>query len=467
MIAQDVAMLPISELSARIRQRSISPVELAEAYLTRIEELDGQLHCYLTITADRARAEARRAEQEIGQGISRGPLHGIPIALKDLYDTAGIRTTSGSRVLWDRVPTQDATVTSRLSAAGAVLLGKLMMHEFAIGAPYLDDPIPPAHNPWDLDRMPGGSSSGSGAALAAGLCAGSLGSDTGGSIRGPAAYSGIVGLKPTYGLVSRRGVLTLSWTLDHVGPMARTVADVAAILQAIAGHDPSDAASAQVPIPDYQAALTGSSQGIRIGVPWSFVESVPGLEPDVLAAFREAVDVLSRLGAEVRDVTLPHLDNAEAIHMTIMLSEALAYHEEWLRTRRSDYNRGFWDRVRPGICFTATDYIQALRGRTAFCRGFDEVLGSVDLIATPTMPRTAPTFAEESVVSPVLRGQFNRLTNLTGQPSLSLPCGFDGNGLPIGLSLAGRAFEECTVLRAADAYERATEWHLRHPPIAM
>jgi aspartyl-tRNA(Asn)/glutamyl-tRNA(Gln) amidotransferase subunit A len=463
MAASNLTTLPITRLSALLHAHEITSAELTNAYLERIKTLDGALKSFLTVTADRAHDEASRADHELGLGRSRGPMHGIPIALKDLFDTGGIRTTGGSRVLWDRVPEQDATVTRKLTAAGTVLLGKLMMHEFAIGAPYLDDSIPPAHNPWSRDRVPGGSSSGSGAAVAAGLCGGALGSDTGGSIRGPAAYCGIVGLKPTYGLVSRAGVLPLSWSLDHAGPMTRTVADTAVMLQAIAGYDPADAASAYVDIPDYSVALSGSARGIRVGVPRRFIESAPGLEPDVLNGFNKSLETLSQVGANVTDIEIDGIDHAEAIQATIMFAEAVAYHEEWLRTKRELYSRGFWERVRPGLFHTATEYIQAQRGRTMFCRSMSEALTRVDVIATPTMVRTAPTFHEEAENKSPVRGQFNRVFNATGQPSLSVPCGFDHQGMPIGLLLSGRAFEETTVLRLGDAYERATEWHLRQP----
>jgi aspartyl-tRNA(Asn)/glutamyl-tRNA(Gln) amidotransferase subunit A len=461
----ELCLAPIQTLAGQLERRSISPVELTDAYLDRIERLDSKLHSYLTVTAEQAGAEARRAEQEIGRGWYRGPLHGIPIGLKDLFDTAGIRTTAGSRILADRVPTQDSTVTGRLRAAGATLLGKQMMHEFAIGLPDPGDYFPAPHNPWDLERTPGGSSSGTGAGLAAGLCAGGMGSDTGGSIRNPASYSGIVGLKPTYGLISRRGVITLSWTLDHAGPMARTVADVAILLQAVAGHDPADPASADVLVPEYVPALTGSAQGLRIGVPRSDLERAEGVEPDVLRAFYEAVDVLGRLGADVRDVSLPMIDQARIVQPTIMLSEAVAFHEPWLRTRRQEYGRGFRDRVPSGLFYSAADYIQALRGRALICRELEALMATVDLIAAPTVPRAAPTYAEDAATPARLRGLFTGIFNVTGQPSISLPCGFDGRGLPIGLMLSGRAFDERSVLRAADAYERATDWHLRRPPV--
>lgn len=466
MSPDDLCLAPIQTLATHLERRSISPVDLTDTYLARIERLDGTLHSYLTVTAEQARAEAHRAELEITRGSYRGLLHGIPIGLKDLFDTAGIRTTAGSRVLADRVPTQDSTVTSRLRAAGAILLGKQMMHEFATGLPDPGDYFPAPRNPWDLERTPGGSSSGTGAALAAGLCAGGMGSDTGGSIRNPAAYSGIVGLKPTYGLVSRRGVISLSWTLDHAGPMARTVADVAIVLQAVAGHDPADPASADTPIPEYLPALTGTAGGIRIGVPRSDLERTEGLEADVLQAFYEAVGALEQLGAEVRDVELPLLDHARTVQPTIMFSEAVAFHEPWLRTRRHEYGRGFQDRALSGLFYSATDYIQALRGRALICRELEALMTTVDLIAAPTVPRTAPTYAEDADTPARMRGLFTGIFNVTGQPSISLPCGFDRRGLPIGLMLSGRAFDERTVLRAADAYERSTDWHLRRPELA-
>ncbi|HBY99371.1 MAG TPA: Asp-tRNA(Asn)/Glu-tRNA(Gln) amidotransferase GatCAB subunit A [Chloroflexi bacterium] len=395
----------------------------------------------------------------------RGPLHGIPVALKDLFDTAGIRMTANSRLLFDRIPAQDSTIVARLHASGAVLLGKLKLYEFAMGVPYPGDPIPPARNPWNLERIPGGSSSGSGAALAAGLCAGSFGSDTGGSIRHPAHMSGVVGLKPTYGLVSRHGMIPLSWTLDHAGPMARTVQDVALLLQAVAGYDPADPASVRVKIPDYATAFPGIGRGVRIGVPEAYIESTPGLHADILRAFNEALDVLRTLGATVRPVPLPSAELVDAVFHPILLSEAIAYHSAWLATRREDYGPGFWNRLVPGIIFTGAEYVQAQRGRALFCRAIEELMATVDLIAMPTVRETAPTLAEHMGVAHPTRGPFTGLFNLTGQPSISVPCGFDRQGLPIGLMLSGRAFDEVTVLSVADAYQQATDWHRQHPPL--
>lgn len=467
MSTQDLCLLPISALASLIRERRLSSQELTTAFLSRIERLDSHLHSYVTVTAERALAEARRADEEMANGLDRGLLHGIPLALKDLIDTAGVRTTGGSRLLRDRVPTLDATVTTRLREAGAVLLGKQTLGEFAIGAPHPDDFFPPARNPWGLDRIPGGSSSGTGAAVAAGLCAGGLGTDTGGSIRNPAGYSGIVGLKPTYGLVSRRGVIPLAWTLDHVGPLARTVADAALLLQAIVGHDPADPTSANTaPSPAFLSTLNESIKGIRIGVPRSFMESVEALVPEVLHTFDTALQVLRDLGAETCDVTLPLVEHAPTIQSTIMIAEAVAYHEPFLRTHRDHFGHGFQSAVLPGLFYTAADYIQAQRGRAVICRSIEDILERVDLIAIPTTVRTAPTFAEYEAMPANLRGLFTCTFNLTGQPSISIPCGFDSLGLPVGLLLSGRAFDEATILRAAQAYERATEWHTRHPPDA-
>lgn len=466
MTNDELCYLSIQELATLIQARQLSAIELLEAYLDRIDRLDRELTSYLVVTRDRALADARAAEDEIQRHAYRGPLHGIPVALKDLFDTADIPTTANSRVLIDNIPARDGEVPARLRAAGMVLLGKLKMYEFAMGIPLPED-LPPARNPWNLDRIPGGSSSGSGAALAAGLCAASFGSDTGGSVRHPAAMSGVTGLKPTYGRVSRRGVITLSWSLDHVGPMARSVQDVALLLQATAGYDPGDPTSANVPVPDYSASLTGSARGLRIGIPEGFIESTPMLQPDVLTSFRQSMNVLREAGAELSAITLPGVEHADSVFTPILLSEAVAFHETWLRTRRDKYGKGFWMRLLPGFHITGYEYVQAQRGRTLIGRGFHQALSQVDLIAMPTVREVAPTWTEHRGSAPPPRGPFTGLFNLTGQPAISVPCGFDRQGLPIGLMLAGRAFEESTVLQAAHAYQCATDWHLRRPPLKV
>ena len=472
----DVCYASISELAGRIAARELSPVELTEAYLRRVDALDPKVHAYVTVTADRALDDARHAEAEIGRGDVRGPLHGIPVALKDLYDTAGIRTTAHSRVYLDRVPNEDAVTTAKLRAAGTVLLGKLSLHEFATGAPDADGPFPPARNPWDLERQPSGSSSGSAAALAAGLCAGSLGSDTGGSMRGPSSWCNVVGHKPTYGLVSRRGVVPLSWTLDHAGPMARTVEDCSILLQAIAGFDPLDDGSADVPIPDYRAALAEPVRGLRVGVPRAYLDGVSAVAQETREAFDAAVDALAALGAQVADVELPYAEHIEAIGTGILVAEAYAFHEANFRSRYADYGKPFKDRVVRGGLWSAADYVQATRARARFTRALAAVMTDVDLIAMPTAPTPAEPFPDPARLpdpsgAPTSgsgvpgRPSFTRIFNITGQPSISVPCGFSSEGLPIGLMLSGRPFEDATVLHLAHAYERAHDWHRRRPPL--
>jgi aspartyl-tRNA(Asn)/glutamyl-tRNA(Gln) amidotransferase subunit A len=462
MIDDELCYLSIADIAARYRNRTLSPIELVDAYLTQISNLNSKLNCYVAIFAERARADAIEAEQAFARGEDRGPLHGVPLALKDLFDMTGLPAGANTRVLEGRTSNKDAALIIRLRDAGAVLLGKLQLHEFAMATPRLDDPIPPARNPWDVDRMPGGSSSGSASALAAGLCAGSFGSDTGGSIRHPASHNAVVGLKPTYGLISRRGAIALSWSMDHVGPMARRVEDTALLLQAAAGFDSKDPGSAQVTIPNYQKALTGSIRGLRIGVPRMFIESVT--QHEIVVLFYEAMDVFLKLGAEIKEIELPSLEHSGSVFLTILLSEAVVYHEDWLRHRAERYGRDMWLRLLPGLGFPASDYLQAQRGRAMICREINDAMKSLDIIATPTMPQLAPRFTDMLDAPPVPRSPLTRVANITGQPSLSLPCGFL-SGLPVGLLLNGRAFEEDKVLRAADAFERATDWHRRRPTL--
>jgi aspartyl-tRNA(Asn)/glutamyl-tRNA(Gln) amidotransferase subunit A len=453
----------IRELGRRFRRLELSPVELTQRLLERTARLEPKLHAFVTVTADRALADAKAAETALVQGDPR-PLLGIPIAYKDLYATRGIRTTAGSAVLADWVPAEDATCVARLQAAGCVMLGKLITHEFAFGIQFPGHRFPPARNPWNLDHIPGGSSSGSGAALAAGLTVGSLGSDTGGSIRGPAAFSGIVGLKPTYGRCSRAGVVTLSWTLDHTGPMARTVEDCAYLLGALAGHDAADPASSRAPVGDYLGQLTRGIQGLRVGVPRAYF--LDGVQPEVAAAFERALATLRELGASVADVEIPSIWTAPA-YMAILLAEAFAYHERDLRERPHLYGEGLREKLLAGGVFSGAEYVQAQRLRARLQAEMLEVLGRVDVLATPAMPSPALPFSV--VQDPDLPYPFPRsLTspfNMAGLPALALPCGFSASGLPLSLQLAGRPFDEATVLRAGQAYEQATEWHRRRPPV--
>jgi aspartyl-tRNA(Asn)/glutamyl-tRNA(Gln) amidotransferase subunit A len=452
-----------------LHRRVISPVELVEAYLARIERLNPALNAYYTVTAEQAHVAARQAEAELGAGHDRGPLHGIPLGLKDLIATAGVRTTAGSRILADWVPDVDATVVQRLRAGGAVLLGKCAMTEFAMSHPD-NAHYGPTRNPWDLARVPGGSSSGSAAAVAAGLCAAALGSDTATSIRQPAAYCGVVGLRPTQGRVSTAGVVPLAWSFDTVGPLARTVEDAALVLAAIAGADPADPATPPVPVPDYRAALGAGLQGVRIGVPRAYFWD--DLDGEVAAAVEAALPVLDRLGARVQDVALPGVDEAVAARGVIHSAEAFAYHAVWLRERPDDYSADLRQRLLQGANTTGLALVEAERCLARFVAAAQALLTTVDALVTPTVPAPAWRFDAPHVTlaggTESARTLGLRLTTpftALGGPSLSVPCGFTAAGLPIGLQIAGRRFDETTVLRVGHAYEQATDWHARRPPL--
>ena len=460
-MTDEIFYATIRELGARYRRRELSPVEVAHALLARIERIDPVLHAFVTLTADRALADARAAEEALGRGDERALL-GIPIAHKDIYLTRGIRTTGGSALLADWIPENDATCVRRWREAGTVLLGKLITHEFAFGIQFPGHRFPPARNPWNLDHIPGGSSSGSGAALAAGLVGGATGSDTGGSIRGAAAFCGIVGLKPTYGRVSRAGVLALSWTLDHTGPMARTVEDCAYLLQEMAGHDPADPASSRAPVDDYLAPLARDIRGVRVGVPRTYF--FEGIDPEIERAFEEALETLRRLGAEVRDVQIPSL-HATHSFLLILMAEAFAYHEHDIRQHPELYGDVLRERILTGALVTAAEYTQAQRLRAQICRETADVLRDVDVLVTPTTlkPATPFTVAQD----PELGFPKSNMPpfNLTGLPTLALPCGFSSSRLPLSLQVSGRPFDEGTVLRVGHAYEQATTWHTRRPPL--
>ena len=451
----------IRELGTRYRKRELSPVEVTGALLARIEKLDPALHAFVTLTPDRALADARAAEEALRKRDSR-PLLGIPIGHKDIYLTRGIRTTGGSALFADWVPEEESTVVTRWAEAGTVMLGKLITHEFAFGLQFPGHKFPPARNPWNPEHIPGGSSSGSGAALAAGLVHGATGSDTGGSIRGPASFCGITGLKPTYGRCSRAGVMTLSWTLDHTGPMARTVEDCAYLLQGMAGHDARDPASSTHPVDDYVGALEGDVRGLRIGVPRNYF--FEDADADLVQEFERALDDLRKLGAEVRDITIPSF-NASRSFFLILVTEAFAYHEQDLRTRPELYGEVLRERIMSGALVTASEYVQAQRIRMQICADVAEVMKTVDVLAAPTSPKPATPF--KTAYDPELAFPRSNMPpfNLTGQPTLAVPCGFAKSGLPVSMQLAGRAFEETTVLRLGHAYQRATDWHTRRPPV--
>ena len=463
MTADPVCDLDLRGISEAIHAGKLSSVEATEAYLRRIERHDGVLRAYITVMADRALAAARLADAERQRGTRRGPLHGVPLGLKDLIAVAGVRMTAGSRVLADHVPDRDADATEHLHAAGAVIVGKLSMHEFAFGRPVTDGPFPTGRNPWDVRREPAGSSSGSAVAVAAGLCAGALGSDTGGSIRGPAARCGIVGLKPTYGLVSRRGVVPLSWSLDHVGPMTRTVYDAAVLLHAIAGHDPGDPSTRDARVGDYTAQLEAGVRGLKLGLLRRFYVDFPGLNADVKAGALAAVDELARQGATIEDADAPTLDLAGAIWVTY-LSEVYEFHRETLRDRPQDYGESLRSRAWMGALVTAADFLRAQRLRARLRREVLALLGRVDALVFPGQAAPAQRFEDVATNSVIVPGsRYTNVWNLLGLPAIVVPCGFSREGLPVSIQIVGRPFDEATILRIARAYERATAWHTHRP----
>ena len=470
MEALELCYMSAGELSRHIRDRRVSPVEVIDAHLPRIEATEPTLNSFITLLPEHARDAARRAEAQIQAGNYRGPLHGIPVGLKDLFDTAGVRTTSGSRILDNFIPQEDCTVAARFQQAGAILLGKLNMHQFAYGPTGENFDYGHMHNPWNPELVTGGSSGGSGSAAAAGQCTITMGSDTGGSVRIPAALCGIVGLKPTYGLVSRAGLTPLSWCLDHPGPMVRTVEDAALTMNVIAGHDPRDPATTTRELPDYTANLNGSVEGLRIGVVREYFEAP--LDTEIAAAVRAAIAQLSEMGATVTDVSLPMFADAQAISGTILMSEAAAYHRDLLARDGAKLTPSVRLRLEAGLFVTAADYLKAQQARARFNYEMSQLFQDVDLLAGPSEPITAPpTLAAEVSIGESTVGttgaltQYTRPYNISGTPAISLPCGFSYSGMPIGLQLAGRPFEEATVLRAAHAYEQVTDWHGRRPPV--
>jgi aspartyl-tRNA(Asn)/glutamyl-tRNA(Gln) amidotransferase subunit A len=465
-MATDLHDFSIAELSGLIAARTLSPVELVDALIRRVEQYDAQTHAFITPTFDLARQQARQAETEIAAGRSRGVLHGIPFGLKDIYDTRGILTSGHSRVFIDRIPRESATTTTKLYDAGAVLLGKLATHEMAHAGPSFDLPWPPARNPWNLAHFTGGSSSGSGAAVAAGMVPVALGSDTGGSIRGPASLCGVVGLMPTFGLVSRAGVITNSYTFDHCGPLARTVEDCALVLQALAGHDPKDEGSVQRPIPPYRDALAGDLKGLRIGVlrhHWE--DDIPASE-DVRTAMDAALDVLRRLGAELEDCRVRPLASYFDVKIIIAESEIFSVHQKNLVARPKDFGADFRSRVLPSVLFTAHDYVQATRAHHRMRLEMEPLYARFDAFVTAGMGE-APRLADYRSLSFWQKPSLLTAWNVTGQPVLALPNGFGRNGLPLGMQIVGRPFGETTILRIGHAYERATDWHARRPRLVL
>ncbi len=468
---QEIPFLTVARLGDLLRAGAVSPVEAAEAYLERIDRVDGQLNSYITVTRDEALAAARQAEAEIAAGNYRGPLHGVPVAVKDQLNTRGIRTTGGSSILADNVPDEDATIIARLKAAGSVLLGKLNMSEFASGDAF-HHPYGRPRNPWDLSRNPGTSSSGSGAATAARLCATSLGEDTGGSIRGPAAFCGLVGIRPTWGRVSRHGMQGASWSMDTAGPISRNVTDCAITLQAIAGPDARDPYTWNTPVPDYRAGLTGSIRGLKVGVVKERVYSEV-VDAEVGEAVIRAIARLGELGAEIAELSLPLMTHSAAVSSAIIAVDAAALHRETLNQRLGEYDYNNRLRLLAGSILPAQTYHKALRLRHAIRREILEALNRVDVLVMPTSSIPAPRLPTKAGIGSkqeILDGYAGRRSftspyNLAGVPALSVPCGFTAGNLPIGLQIAGRPMAEQTVFNAAYAYEQACEWHLRQPEI--
>jgi len=465
----DLANLSVARAARALQARELSPLELTDAYLKRIGELNPRLNAYLTVTAERAREDARRAGEELVNGKSRGPLHGIPIAHKDLYETAGIRTTGGARIHADHVPGTDCTVVRKLKEAGTVLLGKLNTHEYAYGVTTNNPHFGPTRNPWDLTRIPAGSSGGSGAAIAAGLAVATTGTDTGGSIRMPASVCGVVGLKPTYGRVSKAGVLPLSYRFDHTGPITRTVEDAALMLNAIAGYDPADATSVRLPAGDATADLRAGVRGLRVGVPRDYF--FDHLEDGIAESIESALGELQRLGAEVRDVELPGVEEGVMGVFGFVLAEAQEIHARAIRTRMQDFGPDL-QALLGGMAPSIAALMTGLRACDTLTVEVRRLLESVDVLVTPTTPLAAALIGQDTVSYGGMVGDIVlamiRCTapfNASHLPALSLPCGFTRNGLPIGLQIVGRPFDEAMVLRVGHAYEQATDWHLRTPAL--
>jgi len=457
------AILTIAEAGKQIAAKKLSPVELTKTHLDRIRKLDPQLNAFLLVTEERALADARAAEARQMSGTLRGPLDGIPIAHKDIYNTAGIRTTAHSKLLEDNVPTRDAHTVKKWADAGTVMLGKLSTHEFAFGGPSFDLPWPPARNPWNREHFTAGSSSGTGAAIAAGLILGGTGSDTGGSIRGPAALCGIAGIKPTYGLSSRAGILPLAFSLDHAGPMAWTSEDCALLLQGMAGHDPEDPASVDHPVANFTAEIGKGVKGLRIGVVRHFFETDHRASDATRAGIDAAMDFFRKEGAEVRDITLSPAAEYHAVGYLLMINEAFTLHAPWMRDRFKDYGELFRDRIALAATFSGADIVQATRRRRVLCREMATAMEDLDIIVSASQPGEAPRIVDVAKWANMEKPSFTMPCNVTGFPAISLCTGFGQGGLPVSMQLSGKPFTEPTLFRAAHAYETATPWRNKRP----
>jgi aspartyl-tRNA(Asn)/glutamyl-tRNA(Gln) amidotransferase subunit A len=462
----DLAWLTVAEAAELLRGKKLSPVEYAKALIARVEKHDGQLNAFLRFTPEIALEDAKRAEAEIARGNWRGPLHGVPYALKDIIDYAGLPTTAHSRILKDSTAQRDAAVTERLKAAGGVFMGKLSTHEFAIGGPSFDLPWPPARNPWNRDHFCGGSSSGAGTATAAGFVPAAIGSDTGGSVRNPASMCGVSGIKPTYGLVSRRGVIPLSYSLDHVGPLTRTARDNALLLDLMAGHDPLDPGSVPRSAPGGCAGeLERGVKGLRIGVIRHFYTTDMKADAEVAASIEAALGKLAGLGAEVREISTAPLGEYLAVNRTILTSEAYAAHERWMRERPQDYGALARERIMAGAFVRAADYVNAVRLRRKMADAFHALFSEIDLAVTASSMDPPCRIDDPQAVEYTYARQARAPFNVTGGPALSVPTGFSKAGLPLGMQLVGKPFSEAKLYRVANAYEQAADWTKRHPAL--
>ena len=462
----DLAWLTVAEAADLLRAKKLSPVEYTKALIDRIERYDGRINAFLRFAPELALQDAQRAEAEIMRGDWRGPFHGVPYGLKDIVDYAGLPTTAHSKILMNNVASADAAVAQKLRAAGGVFMGKMSTHEFAIGGPSFDLPWPPARNPWHRDHFCGGSSSGSGAATAAGFLPAAIGTDTGGSVRNPASMCGVVGMKPTYGLVSRRGVLPLAFSLDHVGPLTRTVLDNALMLDVIAGYDPLDPGSANCRAGGYAAEIANGVQGIRIGVIRHFYTSDMKADAEMAAAIEAAVDQLALLGAEVREITTAPLGEYAACNRTILTSEAFAIHENWMRDRPQDYGALARERLMAGAFVRAADYVNATRLRRKMADAFHALFHDIDIVVTASSLDPACRIDDPQAVDYTYKRQARTPFNVTGSPALAIPIGFSKTSLPLSMQIVGKPWSEALVYRVAHAYEQATQWGATHPVLA-
>jgi aspartyl-tRNA(Asn)/glutamyl-tRNA(Gln) amidotransferase subunit A len=462
--------LTVAEVARLLESKKTSPEELAKSCLSRIHELDGLLNAFVFVDEKQALRDAKSAEEQIRNGNYRGPLHGIPVGHKDIFYTKTMPTAAGSKILKGFIPSFDSTVVALLRRAGAITIGKTNTHEFANGLTTDSPWFGPTHNPWDVARVPGGSSGGSAAAIAADMCMAATGTDSGGSVRVPASCCGVVGLKPTYGRCSTYGVIPLSWSLDHSGCIAKCVQDAALMLQALAGKDEEDPTSRDVPVSDYSANLRAGVKDLRAAVPRNFF--FEAIDPEVEGAVRQAIVQLEKLGMRLVEVTVPLLDQVEAVKYAILLSEAATYHERNLAERPEQFSAPTRRNLEVGSCISAVDYLQAQRVRRLLKQRFEQVFQKAEVLITPTMPITATAIGQQLVdvadreePVPIALSRYTSVFNLTGFPAISLPCGFSRSGLPIGMQLIGAEFDEATVLTAAYAYEQATEWHKRKPAL--